>query len=124
MKKEILFKYEGNIDIDDCREMVTYFPNLYWSFNIYELIIRCVSIFLVYVLSKSISITLVYMIIYHTILILLYKFLPKFLGNKIFKNFEKKGKVSKKIYIDFYDNYFIMKTECKEYNIKYTEIIK
>ena len=123
-KNDSLYKYEGNIDIEDCKKMVQYFPNLYWSFNVYELIVRLVSILLVYILSKSITSALIFIIIYHIFLILIYMFLPKYFGDKIFKNFQKRGKVSKKINIDFYDKYFIMKTEFKTYNIKYDKINK
>ena len=124
MKEKSLYTYEGTINIEDCKEMVKYFPNLYWSLNIYELIIRLILILLIYILSKNFIVTLIFIIIYHILLFFLYRYLPKYFGNIIFKDFEKKGKLSKKINIDFYDKYFIMKTSHKTYNVKYEEISK
>lgn len=123
MKKEkILYTCEMDVDAIEYGKMVQYFPRVYWSYVLNVEIISLIIAIIVAIFSKNIILTIMIFVLYSFVFMIAYKVKLSSHVENTYRNLQRKNEVAKKVKIEFYENYFIFKSEIKISKFEYSHI--
>lgn len=123
-KSKCLYACKSIITDDEYKKMVKYFPRLYWVYVIYMTIINLIITTIIAVISKNLIASVIFFIIYQIYIMILIKIRLGHYAEKSFNYMIKKEKIDTEINNEFYDDYFVRKSEKGTIKINYNYIDK
>ncbi len=125
-KDKCLYTCEELIDGSEYKKIIKYFPNIYRTYHreyvIYGTIINFIFTTIIAGLYSSLVTALIFFVVYEVIYLILYKVKLEYLTARKWKHFQENGEIDKKINTEFYEDYFIRKSEKMSVTINYSEI--
>ena len=121
-KEKPLYTIESIIDGNEYKKMARYFPQMYWTYVIYGTILNLFFSLLIAVFSESLIFTLIFLVLYQSYIMILYKIRLEHYAEKSFNRMVKKGRIDTEVHSEFYNDYFIRQSETVAYKIKYIDI--
>ena len=120
-----LYTCESIVDAYEYKKMAKYFPKrMYLPFVIKGTYLNILSTALITILSKSWIISLVFFLVYEIFLLIYHKVGLESYSERAFNNRKKREEIDINFETEFYEDYFIRKTEKSSLTINYSEISK
>ncbi len=118
-----LYSCESIVNGYEYKKMAKYFPKrMYWVFVIRGLILNLIFSAIIAITSKSFTDTLTFFVIYQIFLMIIYKIRLEHYAEEAFNARKKQGPIDTNFETEFYNDYFIRKSESISFTIKYSEI--
>lgn len=121
-KENCLYTYESNIDSNTYKQMVKYFPHIYWTYVYSGTIVNIILFFLLIMIFKGILIPVSFLIIYQIYIMIIYNVRLEHYAEQYFKISQKKGKIDLENHLEFYEDYFTYKKKELTNKINYSDI--
>lgn len=127
MEKEnnskILYTCESITDNYEYKKMAKYFPKrMYWMFVIRGSFLNLIFSAIIAIATKSFIDTLIFFIIYQLFSMIIYKVRLEYYVEQVFNYRKKHDSIDTTFELEFYDDYFIRKSESITLKIKYSDI--
>lgn len=120
-KEECLFSCKSKIDAYEYKKMVKYFPEIYWS---YVLKVSVLNILFYSLFLENLIETLICFSIFEILIMFVFKIRLGNMAERTFNTLNKKNNIDPEIDNEFYEDYFIRKSDSVAYKINYSDIDK
>jgi len=121
-KSKKLYTCDSVINATEYGMMAQYFPKIYWTYVLYGMILNLIFTTLFAILTKSLSITIIFCLIYQLYIMLVYKLRIKKMAEKTFIRTNKNGTYDTEFSTQFYEEFFVRKGKSISRKINYEEI--
>ncbi len=123
--QKYLYACKSVVNHSEYQTMAKYFPNrIYWVFVTRGMFLNIIFSALLTILTKTWIISLTFFILYQIYLMIIYYVRLEHFAGKAFDSRNKKGLENIDLGLEFYDTYFIRKSEKETLTINYSEISK
>ena len=124
-KDKCLYTCESMTDAYEYSKMAKYFPKrMYWILVKNGFFLNIIVSALIQIITRSLKFTIIFFVLYQIYLMILCKVRLEKIAEKTYNRRLKKGTTDINYNINFYEDYFIVKSEKVSRTIKYSEISK